>query len=149
MLQAQSIWVFDKPTRMMAARLMTDQFESEADVGAYDEFIPKEYRKNEDMNYLPPDILKKRMKQVKKKTFSKFKEDIANTAEVVVIMAGLGSPPDDFPPVSGAAGKRYKSNNAGVTGERRLKAKTVLPEENVEEGFASDAQQKVLHSQRI
>ena len=133
--------VFDKPTRMMAARLMTDQFESEADVGAYDEFIPKKYRKNEDMNYLPPDILKKRMKQVKKKTFSKFKEDIANTASGGNI-AGLGSPPDDFPPVSGAAGKRYKSNNAGVTGERRLKAKTVLPEENVEEGFASDAQRR-------
>ena len=76
---------------------MTDQFESEADVGAYDEFIPKKYRKNEDMNYLPPDILKKRMKQVKKKTFSKFKEDIANTASGGNI-AGLGSPPDDFPP---------------------------------------------------
>ena len=120
---------------------MTDQFESEADVGAYDEFIPKKYRKNEDMNYLPPDILKKRMKQVKKKTFSKFKEDIANTASGGNI-AGLGSPPDDFPPVSGAAGKRYKSNNAGVTGERRLKAKTVLPEENVEEGFTSDAQRR-------
>ena len=133
--------VFNKPTRMMAARLMTDQFESEADVGAYDEFIPKKYRKNEDMNYLPPDILKKRMKQVKKKTFNKFKEDIANTASGGNI-AGLGSPPDDFPPVSGMAGKRYKSNNAGVTGERRLKAKTVLPEESVEEGFASDAQRR-------